>query len=161
MVAGPLTIGAMGLRDGLNRVKCAARLHARRWEWVANGSCEQVNSCSHCGKAQSRTEHNMTGWAYADPDDTASCVMERRCERCRHTERSVRHDPRWQYESAGRCEGQRLCERCGTPCGGRGTRHEWGPWLPDRETAQINPLSLRSSRLVRSCARCAGQDSMR
>lgn len=149
----------MKLRDGLGRTGCALGRHGGAWTWAADESCDQTRECPHCGKVRSRTEHTLTGWSYADPDDTASCLMERRCPRCGLTERSVHHEPRWRYDTDGRCAGQRFCERCGTPSGERGTRHEWGPWLTDRDAARpLNPLALRTQ-LARTCRRCDERES--
>lgn len=150
----------MGLRDGLSRARCKLGLHAGEWEPA--GACERVNTCLGCGNVRTRTEHELTGWAYASPDDETSCLMERHCTRCGLAETAVRHEPRWQYESDGRCEGQRCCERCGTASGERAVRHHWGPWMPDRNAAPVqNPLSLRANHMVRSCLRCAEQEQMK
>lgn len=152
----------MGLRVGLGRVRCAAGLHAGTWEPSADGTCEQARTCSRCGEVRLRTDHELSDWAFARPDDETCCLMERHCSRCRLAETATRHEPRWRYESDGRCEGQLACERCGAPSGKPGTRHQWGPWMPDKNaTVMQNPLSLRASSLVRACRRCDHQERMK
>jgi hypothetical protein len=151
----------MGVRDMLGRAGCAVGLHGGQWEWVKDGSCEQVRGCPHCGNTKTRTEHGLSEWAYVDQEDTASCLMERHCARCGLTEESARHEPRWRYESVDGCAGQLFCVRCDAPSGKPGVRHDWGPYMPDRDSVSVrNPLA-RGTTMVRTCRRCANWEPLR
>jgi hypothetical protein len=151
----------MGVRDMLGRAGCAVGLHGGHWEWVKDGSCDQAYGCPHCGKSKTRTEHTLSDWAYVDEADTGSCLTERHCPRCGLAEESVRHEPRWRYASDDGCAGQLFCVRCDKPCAEPGIRHDWAPYMPDRDSVSMqNPLA-RGGKMIRSCRRCTASEPLR
>ena len=86
------------------------------WEYVADGSCEQVRICKRCGSEEQMSEpvHQFASW---EPLVDKACVNVRMCNRCGYEERSeipqAHQFGTWEYLAPNSCCQTRTCVICG------------------------------------------------
>ena len=92
-------------RNNYNKFLCALFSHKYgKWEYVADGSCEQVRVCKRDGHEERRTmPHQFSEWEYVAD---GSCEQVRVCKRDGHEERrTMPHQfSEWEYVADGSCE---------------------------------------------------------
>jgi len=87
-----------------------------RWQYIAEGSCDQISRCIGCNdEGSKRVRHDLENhWTY-DAED--SCKQHRNCKRCDFVDR--REAPHqfgeWAYTSDDNCDQSRSCSRCNKP----------------------------------------------
>jgi len=81
------------------------------WEYVADGSCDQIQVCKRCGYEQWRNDtHQFSDWEYSKLEKSEweqrggyyielICNAKRVCRRCDYVERSKGHE--WEEISSG------------------------------------------------------------
>ena len=105
--------------------------HTYGWEYVADGSCKQVETCARCGHKTGTTRDAPHQFDEFEYEADGSCKGARVCRRCRSREPYTSEKHIWEpgeYISSYSCETVTVCTRCGSHNKQGLIRHDLTDW---------------------------------